>query len=49
MFSVGPIASDHGHIVVRVAPGGASDVVSVLDDTTDSAAVRSVHGPYSSE
>jgi hypothetical protein len=43
------IASDHGHIVVRVEPGGARYWVLVLDDTTESYRVTSVHGPYLSE
>lgn len=40
------VTSDHGHIVIRVAPGGASYRVFVLDETTDTYRVRSVHGPY---
>ena len=43
------VASDHGHIVVRVEPGGARYWVLVLDDTTESYRVTSVHGPYLSE
>ena len=43
------VASDHGHIVIRVEPGGARYWVFVLDDTTDTYRVRSVHGPYESE
>jgi hypothetical protein len=37
-----------GHIVVRVAPGGASYQVIILDDTVESYAVKAVHGPYAS-
>jgi beta-lactamase superfamily II metal-dependent hydrolase len=48
--TIGPratqVASDAGHVVVRVAPGGASYRVYVLDDTNESGAVKSVHGPY---
>jgi len=33
---------------VRVAPGGASYRVFVVDDTNESGAVKSVHGPYAS-
>lgn len=40
------IASRQGHVVVRVAPGGASYRVIVLVDTDESRRVRSVHGPY---
>ena len=43
------VASDHGHVVVRVEPGGARYWVIVLDDTTEERRVRSVHGPYASE
>jgi beta-lactamase superfamily II metal-dependent hydrolase len=44
----GQVASDHGHIVVRVEPGGARYRVYVLDDTTERFTIRSVHGPYES-
>jgi beta-lactamase superfamily II metal-dependent hydrolase len=48
--AIGPratqVASDAGHVLVRVAPGGASYRVFVLDDTNESGAVKSVHGPY---
>lgn len=43
------VASDHGHIVVRVEPGGARYWVLVLDDSTESYRVTSVHGPYISQ
>jgi hypothetical protein len=43
------VASDHGHVVVRVEPGGARYWVLVLDDTTESYRITSVHGPYTSE
>jgi beta-lactamase superfamily II metal-dependent hydrolase len=43
------VASDHGHIVIRVEPGGARYWVFVLDDTSEDYHVLSVHGPYSSE
>jgi hypothetical protein len=43
------VASDHGHVVVRVEPGGARYWVIVLDDTIESYRVKSVHGPYMSE
>jgi beta-lactamase superfamily II metal-dependent hydrolase len=42
------IAARQGHIVVRVAPGGASYHVVVLTDADESRHVRSVHGPYPS-
>jgi beta-lactamase superfamily II metal-dependent hydrolase len=37
-----------GHIVVRVAPGGDSYMIFMLDDSDESQHVRSVHGPYES-
>ena len=43
------VASDHGHVVVRVEPGGARYWVLVLDDATESYHITSVHGPYVSE
>lgn len=43
------MASDAGHVVVRVAPGGASYRVFVVDDANESGAVKSVHGPYASQ
>jgi beta-lactamase superfamily II metal-dependent hydrolase len=49
---IGPLLdrllSTQGHIVVRVAPGGGSYRVIVLDDATESYAVKAVHGPYES-
>jgi beta-lactamase superfamily II metal-dependent hydrolase len=42
------LQSSQGHVVVRVAPGGASYQVFVLDDSTESYAVKSSHGPYES-
>jgi beta-lactamase superfamily II metal-dependent hydrolase len=42
------VSSSHGHIVVRVEPGGGRYWVLVLDDTTDSYRIVSVHGPYPS-
>jgi hypothetical protein len=44
----GEVASDHGHVVVRVALGGASYRVFVLDDRSESGAVVGTHGPYTS-
>lgn len=43
------VASDHGHVVIRVEPGGSRYWVMVLDDTAETYRVRSVHGPYKSE
>jgi beta-lactamase superfamily II metal-dependent hydrolase len=49
---IGPLldqlASAQGHVVVRVAPGGASYRVIVLDDAAETYAVKAVHGPYDS-
>jgi beta-lactamase superfamily II metal-dependent hydrolase len=47
---IGPLLdrllSSQGHIVVRVAPGGGSYHVIILDDSTESYVVKAVHGPY---
>ncbi|MBI3402286.1 MAG: hypothetical protein HY048_12770 [Acidobacteria bacterium] len=43
------LKADHGHIVVRVAPGGDSYQVFVLGETTDARTVRGVFGPYTSQ
>ncbi len=40
------LASDSGHIVVRVAPGGDSYKVIIIDDNVESGRIKSVHGPY---
>lgn len=42
----GQVASDEGHVVVRVEPGGSRYWVIVLDDSAETYRVRSVHGPY---
>ena len=42
------VASDHGHVVVRVEPGGARFRVFVLDETTETYKVTSMKGPYTS-
>lgn len=43
------VKADHGHIVVRVAPGGESYQVFVLDDTSEEAPVVAMHGPYAAQ
>ena len=43
------LKADHGHIVVRVAPGGASYRVFVLDDASEARRVLAVFGPYRSQ
>jgi beta-lactamase superfamily II metal-dependent hydrolase len=47
---IGPLldrlTAAQGHVVIRVAPGGATYQVIVLDDATESYTVKSVHGPY---
>lgn len=42
----GKVAGYNGHIVVRVAPGGAQYHVYMLDDTDFDYKVTSIHGPY---
>ena len=43
------ITAYNGHIVLRVAPGGKSFYVYMLDDTDFGYKVKSIHGPYSSK
>jgi beta-lactamase superfamily II metal-dependent hydrolase len=43
------VASSHGHVVVRVEPGGNRYWVLVLDDTAETYRILSVHGPYAAE
>lgn len=38
-----------GHIVVRVARGGATYSVVVVDDSTDALTVKSMYGPYDAQ
>jgi hypothetical protein len=40
------LASDQGHIVIRVAPNGNTFKVIVLDDEVEDGKIKSVHGPY---
>lgn len=40
------VAAKQGHVLVRVAGGGASYRVIVIDDRTEEGAVLAVHGPY---
>ena len=50
---IGPLldrlASSQGHIVIRVAPGGASYQVIVLDDSAETYRVTKVFGPFKSD
>jgi hypothetical protein len=47
---IGPLLdqlkSAQGHIVVRVAPGGGTYTVIILEDSAETHAVKAVHGPY---
>jgi beta-lactamase superfamily II metal-dependent hydrolase len=38
-----------GHIVVRVAPGGSTYSVVVVNDSTDALTVKSTYGPYDAQ
>nr|WP_295925060.1 hypothetical protein [uncultured Dyadobacter sp.] len=40
------LKSNSGHVVVRVANGGDSYRVFVLDDSNEELKIRSIHGPY---
>ena len=42
------LKAQHGHVVVRVAPGGDEYRVFVLDDTTEEMNVTASFGPYQS-
>ena len=50
---IGPLldrlASSQGHIVIRVAPGGASYRVLILDDSAETYLVTRTFGPYTSQ
>ena len=46
---VDQLKAQHGHIVVRVAPGGDEYRVFVIDDTTDSGNVIAMFGPYAAQ
>jgi hypothetical protein len=46
---VDQLKAQHGHIVVRVSPGGDQYHVIVLDDMTEDANVVAVFGPYQSK
>jgi len=48
-FGIEKAASTQGHVVIRVAPGGASYRVFVLDDTDEAQRVKAVFGPYASQ
>jgi len=42
------IIDQHGHIVVRVAPGGDTYTIYVLDATNEAQIVKAIFGPYQS-
>ena len=50
---IGPLldrlASSQGHIVIRVAPGGATYQVLILDDSAETYRVQKVFGPFASQ
>ena len=46
---VDQLKAQHGHIVVRVAPGGDEYRVFVIDDLTDSGNVVAMFGPYAAK
>ncbi len=43
------LASRHGHIVIRVAPGGDEYRVLIVDDSNESHHITKVFGPYKSK
>ncbi len=40
------LASEQGHIVIRVDDGGARYRVIILDDSDETDTIKAVHGPY---
>ena len=46
---VDQMKATHGHIVVRVSPGGEQYTVFVLDDTSETASVVATFGPYTAQ
>lgn len=47
--NVAKLRSTNGHIVVRVAPGGATYTIYVLDDTNEKYQIKSIFGPFTSK
>jgi beta-lactamase superfamily II metal-dependent hydrolase len=47
-YNIDKAASTQGHVVIRVAVGGASYRVFVLDDSNEDMRVKAVFGPYAS-
>ncbi len=43
------LKSTQGHIVLRVAPGGDTFQVIILDDSAETYRVKAVFGPYQSK
>ncbi|MBD2699445.1 hypothetical protein IC229_02265 [Spirosoma sp. BT702] len=43
------LKSESGHVVIRVAKGGNTYQVLVLDDTSESFRIKAVHGPYQAQ
>lgn len=47
--AIDKLKSQQGHIVIRVEPKGETFRIFILDDSSESFTVRSVHGPYQCE
>ncbi len=43
------MASGHGHIVLRISPGGTGFRVVIVDDTSESHRVTKIFGPFKSK
>lgn len=43
------LASRHGHIVIRVAPGGSDYRILIIDDASESHSITQTFGPYPSK
>lgn len=48
-YNIEKAASTQGHVVIRVAKGGASYRVIVVDDSDENMRVKAAFGPYASE
>ena len=48
VMGIEKLTSDHGHIVLRVAPGGGEYRVVIVDDTSESHRVTKSFGPFGS-
>ena len=48
VMGIEKLASDRGHVVLRVAPGGGAYRVVIVDDASESHVVKKIFGPFPS-